>query len=193
MVAWLRAEVRGGMRMKRVLVSTIASLVVLLASSVTAAPADATGPIQEPYGPGSAGGSVAGTYPAGIACPFAVSFEIVSGGTGKQWTFFDANGSVVRIHNHVGPSTWVITNLETAASFTVRLPAGNGTVRFAPDGTVTVTISGGAIGFNAPTDTPPGPFSLTNVGHLVFVVAPDGTGSLAQLSGKRTDLCAAVA
>jgi hypothetical protein len=178
--------------MKRVFTSVIAGSVVLLALTLTATRALATGPTEEPYGPGSAGGSVAGTYPAGVACPFAVSFEIVSGGTGKQWTFVDENGNVVRIHNHVGPSTWVITNLESGASYTLRLPAGNGTIRFAPDGTVTVTISGGAIGFNAPTDTPPGPFSLTNVGQLVFIVAPDGTGTLAQLSGEMTDLCAAV-
>jgi hypothetical protein len=178
--------------MRRTLASAVASLVVLLAGTVTASPAQATSPIQEPYGPGSAGGSVAGTYPAGVACPFAVSFEIVAGGTGKQWTFFDESGNVVRVHNHVRPSTWVITNLQTGASYTVRVPAGNGTITFAPDGTVIVTISGGAIGFNAPTDTPPGPFSLVNRGHLVFIVAPDGTGTLAQLSGRQTDLCAAV-
>ena len=156
-----------------------------------AAPAAAVGPIREPYGPSSAGGSVAGTYPAGVACPFAVSFEIVSGGTGQQLTFFDGNGDVVRISNRVTPSTWVITNLDTGESHTLRLPAGTGTITFAADGTTTVVITGGAIGFNAPADTPPGPFSLTNVGRLVFVIAPDGTGTLS-LQGEQTDLCAAV-
>jgi hypothetical protein len=155
------------------------------------APAQAVPPTREPYGPGSAGGSVAGTYPAGLACPFAVSFEIVSGGTGQQTTFFDRNGDVVRIFNHVTPSTWIITNLETGESYTVRVPAGSGRITTSPDGTVTVAISGGAIGFNAPTDDPPGPFSLTNVGHLLFVIAADGTGTLS-LTGKSIDLCSQV-
>ena len=89
------------------------------------------------------------------------------------------------------PSTWVITNLDTGESASVRLPAGTGTITFAADSTTTVVITGGAIGFNAPTDTPPGPFSLTNVGRLQFVIAPDGTGTLS-LQGVQTDLCAAV-
>jgi hypothetical protein len=50
-----------------------------------------------------------------------------------------------------------------------------------------------AIGFNAPTDTPPGPFSFMNIGRLVLVIAPDGSGTITQLSGNTTDLCAAVA
>ena len=171
----------------------VASLAIFTMGALVwaAAPAAGVGPIREPYGPSSAGGSVAGTYPAGVACPFAVSFEIVSGGTGQQLTFFDSNGDVVRISNRVTPSTWVITNLDTGESHTLRLPAGTGTITFAADGTTTVVISGGAIGFNAPADTPPGPFSLTNVGRLTFVIAPDGTGTLSLL-GVQTDLCAAV-
>jgi hypothetical protein len=179
--------------MKRLLLASVASwLVVVPVLTLMATPAGAVAPIREPYGPGSAGGSIAGTYPAGVACPFAVSFEIVAGGTGQQWIFLDQNGDVARIQNRVGPSTWVITNVDSGDSHTLQLPAGNGMIRFAADGTLTVTISGGVIGFNAPTDTPPGPFSLAVAGHVVFVVAPDGTGTLAQESGKVTDLCAAV-
>ena len=177
------------MRRRRV----VASLVIFTVGALVwaAAPAAAAGPIREPYGPSSAGGSVAGTYAAGVACPFAVSFEIVSGGTGQQVTFFDGNGDVVRIFNRVSPSTWVVTNLDTGKSYSLRLPAGTGRITFAPAGTTTVVITGGAIGFNSPTDSPPGPFSLTNVGRLVFVIAPNGTGTLS-LRGQQTDLCAAV-
>ena len=164
------------MRRAQVVVSLI--LFTLGAWVSAAMPASAVAPIREPYGPSSAGGSVAGTYPAGVACPFAVSLEIVSGGTGQQLTFVDRNGDVVRIFNRVTPSTWVITNLDTGESHSLQLPAGTGRITFAADGTTTVTITGGAIGFNSPTDTPPGPFSLTNVGRLVFVIAPDGTGTL---------------
>jgi hypothetical protein len=179
--------------MKRLLLASVTScLLILPALTLMAVPAGALAPTREPYGPGSAGGSIAGTYPAGVACPFAVSFEIVEGGTGQQWTFFTQDGDLARIQNRVGPSTWVITNLESGESYTLRLPAGSGTIRFATDGTITVTISGGVIGFNAPTDTPPGPFASAIAGHVVFIVAPDGTGTLAQQSGTVTDLCAAV-
>ena len=112
-----------------------------------AGPSAAVAPIQEPYGPASAGGSIAGTYPAGIACDFAVSFSIVSGGTGEQLTFFDQNGEFVRVFNRVRPSTWVVTNLDTGESQTVRVPAGTGRIKPGPDGSTIVTISGGAIGF----------------------------------------------
>jgi len=177
------------MRLVRLVVSLVIFIMATLAAG--AAPAAAVAPIREPYGPSSAGGSVAGTYPAGVACPFAVSLEIVSGGTGQQLTFFDGNGDVVRISNRVTPSTWVITNLDTGKSHSLQLPAGAGTITCGADGTTTVVITGGAIGFNAPTDTPPGPFALTNVGRLMFVIAPDGTGTLS-LKGEQTDLCAAV-
>jgi hypothetical protein len=177
------------MRRTQVVLSLFMLTLAALMSAAT--PASAVAPIREPYGPSSAGGSVAGTYPAGVACPFAVSLEIVSGGTGQQLTFVDRNGDVVRIANRVTPSTWVITNLDTGESHTVQLPAGTGRITFAADGTTTVVITGGAIGFNSPTDTPPGPFSLTNVGRLVFVIAPDGTGTLS-LRGTQTDLCDAV-
>jgi hypothetical protein len=177
------------MRRAQVVVSLLMLTTGAWVSAATQA--SAVAPIREPYGPSSAGGSIAGTYPAGVACPFAVSLEIVSGGTGQQLTFVDQNGDLVRISNRVTPSTWVITNLETGNFHSVQLPAGTGRITFAADGTTTVTITGGAIGFNSPTDTPPGPFSLTNVGRLVFVIAPDGTGTLS-LRGKQTDLCAMV-
>ena len=177
--------------MRRALVVVSLAMLTLGAWASMAMPAGAVAPFREPYGPASAGGSVAGSYPAGVACPFAVSFEIVSGGTGEQLVFTDRSGGLVRIFNRVTPSTWVITNLETDESQQVVVPGGSGRISFAADGTTTVTISGGAIGFNAPADTPPGPFSLVNVGRLVFVIAPDGTGTLS-LRGTQTDLCAAV-
>jgi hypothetical protein len=40
---------------------------------------------------------------------------------------------------------------------------------------------------------PLGPSSFMNNGHLVLVVASDGSGTITQLSGNPTDLCAAVA
>jgi hypothetical protein len=68
--------------------------------------------------------SVAGTYPAGIACPFAMSFDVGAGGEGQLFTFVDHGGDLVRLMNHGRPSTWVFTNLDTGASYAVTLPAG---------------------------------------------------------------------
>jgi hypothetical protein len=154
----------------------------------TAVPAGAVAPTR---GPG--GSTSTGAVPAGVACAFAVSINVVAGGQGQLMTFFDRAGNVVRQTDHARPSTWVFTNLDNGKSVTISLPAGILTVSTAADGTTTVVIDGSAIGFNAPTDTPPGPFSLTNVGRLVIVIAADGTGTMTQLSGNTTELCAAVA
>jgi hypothetical protein len=86
-----------------------------------------------------------------------------------------------------------VTNLDTGVSHRFTLPAGRLDLTTAPDGTVTVRISGGAVGFNTPTDIPEGPFTFTNVGRLLQRIAPDGTGTLVSVSGHRFDLCAAVA
>ena len=124
---------------------------------------------------------------------FAVSIDVVSGGQGQLVTFFDRAGNVVRQTDHARPSTWTFTNLDNGRSVTLRLPAGTLTISTAADGTTTVVVNGSAIGFNSPTDTPPGPFALMNIGRLVFVIASDGSGTITQLSGNTTDLCAAVA
>jgi len=134
-----------------------------------------------------------GTLDPGVACAFAVSIDLISGDQGQAFTFFDQSGNVVREMGTARPSTWRITNLESHASRTVDLPAGHLRSSTAPDGTMFVDISGGSIGFNGPTDTPPGPFAFTNVGHLVLAIRPDGTGTLVSVTGRRFDLCQAVA
>jgi hypothetical protein len=169
----------------RVGVCVAAGLAALMWMAI---PAGASAPTREPGGSTSTG-----DVPAGVACAFAVSINVVAGGQGQLMTFFDRDGNVVRQTNHARPSTWAFTNLENGKSVTLRLPAGILTVSTAADGTTTVVIDGSAIGFNAPTDTPPGPFSLENIGRLVFVIAADGSGTITQLSGNTTDLCAAVA
>lgn len=173
------------MRGTRLGVCVAACVVALLCAAI---PAGASAPTREP------GGSMSlGAVPAGVACAFAVSIDVVAGGEGQLMTFFDRGGNVVRQIDHARPSTWTFTNLDSGKSVTLRLPAGILMVSTAADGTTTVVVDGSAIGFNAPTDTPPGPFSIMNIGRLVIVIAPDGSGTLTQLSGNTTDLCAAVA
>jgi hypothetical protein len=151
-------------------------------------PAMAAQPNREPSQP-----SGFGELPAGVACAFPVSIDLVSGDEGQNFTFFDQDGNVVRQVGTARTSVWRITNLDTNVSYTVNLPGGTLTSTPASDGSTTVVVAGGAIGFNAPTDTPPGPFSFTNVGRVVLVIAPDGSGTIVSMSGHTFDLCAAVA
>jgi hypothetical protein len=153
-----------------------------------AIPAGAVAPTREP-----GGSNGFGEVPAGIACAFAVSIDLVSGGQGQLMTFFDRAGNEVRQTDHARPSTFAFTNLDNGKSVTLRLPGGTVTISTAADGTTTVVINGSAIGFNAPTDTPPGPSSIMNIGRLTLVVSPDGNSTITHLSGNTTDLCAAVA
>jgi len=154
----------------------------------TSAPATATPPTRVPSTPFSLG-----TLPAGVACVFPISIDLVSGDQGQSFTFFDQHGNVVRAMGTATQSTWQVTNLATGKTQTVQLPAGLERLTASPDGTTTVVISGGAIGFNAPTDTPPGPFSFANSGRLVLTVDTNGNTTLLSVKGTQEDLCAAVA
>jgi len=173
--------------MKQLIRLIVASALIAVGISAGSA-AMAVPPTHEPSQP-----SGFGHLDAGIACAFPVDIDLVSGDQGQVITFFDHNGNVVRQMGTARPSVWKITNTNTGASRTVDLAAGHQTVTTLPDGTVHVEISGGAIGFQGPLDTPAGPFAFTNVGRLVVDIAPDGTGTLVKLTGKRFDLCAAVA
>jgi hypothetical protein len=116
----------------------------------------------------------------------------VSGDQGQFFTFFDRSGNVVRAMGTATHSTWQVTNLDTGKTFAVQLPAGLERLTTSSDGTTTVVINGGAIGFNAPTDTPPGPFSFANSGRLVLTVDTNGNTTLLSVKGTQVDLCAAV-
>jgi hypothetical protein len=173
--------------MKRVRMATALGIIIATASVWSATPAGADPPGRQP-----GGAQGLGAFPAGVACPFAVSFDLVAGGEGQLFTFVDHGGDLVRLMNTARPATWVVTNLDTGATYTFTGQGGVTRITPSADGTTTVVASGGIIGFNSPTDTPPGPFALSIEGHLIFVIAPDGTGTLTQVSGKITDLCAAV-
>ena len=135
-----------------------------------------------------------GPIPAGVACAFPVSIDLVSGDKGKLFTFYDKDGNVVREAGTANHSTWLVTNLDTGKTYTVQLPGGLLTTTTSPDGTVNGVINGGVLGFNAPTDVPAGPFAFAGTGHFVFTIDPnDGHSTIVKETGQKTDLCAAVA
>jgi hypothetical protein len=122
-----------------------------------------------------------------------VSLNPVEPYPGNQLTFFDRNGHSLHQAITVGPSTWKITNLDTNASYTFAVAAARANITPHDDGSVSVELSGGIVGFNAPTDTPPGPFAMTFSGRLVLNIGVDGAGTIIRQSGASTDLCAKVA
>jgi hypothetical protein len=174
--------------MKRLIQLALTSALITAGTFVVGSAATAVPPIHEPSQP-----SGFGHIDKGLACAFPVDIDLVSGDQGQLFTFFDHDGNVLRQMGTARPSVWRITNTDTGKSATVDLPGGHQTVTALPDGTVRVEISGGAIGFQSPSDTPAGPFAFTNVGRLVVDIATDGTGTLVKLTGKSFDLCAAVA
>ena len=133
-----------------------------------------------------------GTVPAGIACAFPISIDLVSGDEGHDFTFLTRTA--------MSYAKWELLwmcrcgrSRTSTRMFRIRsnLPGGHLRLTTASDGTTTVAISGGSVGWNAPTDTPPGPFTLENIGRLVFVIDPNGNGTLT-VTGNQTDLCATV-
>jgi hypothetical protein len=170
--------------------SIMCAVVVILAVGLSATAASANQPDRQVVPVSNPG---FGNLPAGIACAFPISLNPVQPYPGNQLTFADRNGNVVHQAITVGPSRWKITNLDTNASYTFAVAAARQNVTFHDDGSVTVELSGGIVGFNAPTDTPPGPFALTFSGRLVVDVAANGTGTIIKQAGTSTDLCAAVA
>jgi hypothetical protein len=170
--------------------SITCAVIVILAVGLSATAASARQPDRQ-FLPSSNPGF--GDLPAGVACAFPVSLNPVQPYPGNQLTFFDHNGDVVHQATTVGPSTWTITNLDTDASYIFAVAAARVNITPHDDGSVTVELSGGIVGFNAPTDTPPGPFALTFSGRLVLDIAADGAGTIIQQSGTSTDLCATVA
>ena len=83
---------RAGVRnMKHVLRIVAASVFVGAMGVAFAAPAMAVPPSRTPSEP-----TGLGTVPAGIACTFPISIDLVSGDEGHDFTFFDKNGDVVR-------------------------------------------------------------------------------------------------
>jgi hypothetical protein len=131
-------------------------------------------------------------FPAGIACEdFDLKIEI-TGSTQVFKEFTDRSGEVVRKLSAGKGSALVFTNLLTEATFSTK---SNGTalhVTFNPDGSRTEVATGHNVIILFPTDEPAGPSTTLHVGRVVYTVEEDEVFTLQQVSGKRTDICAAL-
>lgn len=131
-------------------------------------------------------------YPAGLACAgFDLRIEIR--GTSTVFRIFkDKDGNIVRTLLAGKGSALTFINLTTMSSLSLR---ANGAVlhtRFNPDGTQTVAATGHNVLILFPSDVPAGPSTTLHVGRVVYTVDADGVFTVQRVSGRATDICAAL-
>lgn len=135
------------------------------------------------------------TLPAGLACAdFDLTIEITPSDhyVIKQWT--DEYGNPVRMLTAGRGSDLLFINEDTGATFSLK---GNGSVShttFNSDGSSIVSATGHNVLILFPSDLPPGvgPSTKQYVGRVVYTVASDETWTLQKVSGRTTDICAAL-
>jgi hypothetical protein len=104
----------------------------------------------------------------------------------------DKDGNIVRQISAGKGTDLLFTNRSTGATFFLK---GNGSVTqitFNADGSQTWTITGHNVLILFPTDNPPGPSTTQYVGRVVFTVDLNGVFTLLEVSGRATDICAAL-
>jgi len=129
---------------------------------------------------------------AGTACTFDLQIE-GSGGNRQFREFTDENGNVVRSLDAGTGSELRFTNLSPNGKTLSTM--SNGAVSrktFNLDGSFTETDTGHNILILFPTDSPAGPSTTLIVGRLVFTVDVFGIFTVQTVSGRVTDICAAL-
>jgi hypothetical protein len=126
------------------------------------------------------------------ACGFPV--VIHSEGIFTTWEYYDESGNLVRQRLHV-ERAFTVTWSNPANGKSISSVLGGPVVNeFAPDGTWTQTVAGRERLFIARGEGP----IAKQVGRIVFVVAPDGTETIASVAGQwdldiTPELCAYLA
>ena len=133
------------------------------------------------------------TFPAGVACSFELRVHIVNSDHRVTRVFTDANGNTVRMLSAGRGSQLTFTNADTGR--TLSLPANGAVARSVKTagGLLTETDTGHNILILFPTDVPAGPSTTLYVGRIVFTVDAAGVFRLGPTSGRKTDICAALA
>jgi hypothetical protein len=130
-------------------------------------------------------------FPAGTACTFDLQVDGF-GGHRQFREFKDKSGNVVRTLDAGTGSALTFTNLSTG---TVLTTPSNGAVSrrtFNPDGSFTETDTGHNVLILFPTDNPAGPSTTLIVGRVVFTVDLSAVFTVQRVTGKVTDICAAL-
>jgi hypothetical protein len=130
-------------------------------------------------------------FPAGVACAFALRVE--SFGSNQVFKeFVDKNGNVVRTLSAGNGAALIFTNLATGSTFSLKANGSVSRIELNPDGSYTETVTGHNVLILFPTDVPAGPSTTQYVGSVVFTVNLDGVFTVQRVSGKATDICAAL-
>ena len=131
-------------------------------------------------------------FAAGLACnDFDLRIE-GWGGNRHFKEFTDKNGNVVRSLDAGTGSALRFTNLSNGKTFSTK---SNGSVahrRYNSDGSYTETDTGHNVLILFPTDVPAGPSTTLIVGRVVFTVDSAFNFTVQSISGKTTDICAAL-
>ena len=132
-----------------------------------------------------------GPIPAGVICPFAVSWSLPTFNDGFSLTFFDKSGNV-RWFWGGGHNVTRVTNLENGKFVDINT-TGPGKITTNADGSFTIDGTGHWLVGYFPTDSP----SLTTLlysGHIVLHVSSAGQITLVSYVGTPPqDVCAMVA
>jgi hypothetical protein len=129
--------------------------------------------------------------PAGLACPdFDLRVEIRGIQVIKEFT--DKNGNVVRTLSAGKGSALVFINLATGATFSLKANGSATHTTLHPDGSSTVALTGHNVLVLFPTDVPAGPSTTLHEGRVVYTVDTNEVFTVQQVSGKTTDICAAL-
>jgi hypothetical protein len=163
--------------MKRPLMTLMTVVAVAL---VTAVAAWADKPDKSPA-PG-----FAGSFPAGVVCPFALSVEPIVDGASAT-THYDKQGDIRWIHGS-GPLVYRYTNDDTGTSVDLNI-SGPGKQTEGADGLIHIDGTGPWSLAFFPGDSPSSTF-LYLKGHLHFTVDPtDGTLTLVSHTGTVENIC----
>ena len=131
--------------------------------------------------------------PAGQACnDFGLQIEFSGGEHYVNREFLDKNGNVVRTLGAGKGFALTFTNLSTGATLTT--PPNGSVLRttYNPDGSSTAAATGHSVIIMGPNDVPTGPSTTLYVGRVVYGVDLNGFFTFMAVSGKSTDICAAL-
>jgi hypothetical protein len=130
--------------------------------------------------------------PAGVACSFPLGIDFSGAEHRVNREFTDKNGNVVRLLSAGKGFLETFTNLDTGATVTFKTGGSVSHTTINPDGTQTVAATGHNVIILFPTDVPAGPSTILYMGRVVYTVDLNGVFTLQQVTGKQTDICAAL-
>ncbi len=133
------------------------------------------------------------TLPAGLACEgFDLTINVTASDhqVFKEWT--DDDGNVVRMLSAGKGSDLVFLNETTEATLSLKANGSVAKTTYNPDGTISGALMGHVVLILFPTDIPAGPSTTLNVGRILYTIGTDGVWTLQEMTGKATDICAAL-